>query len=166
MQDTERSPFKDAFQDVVNRRTTDLKITTPELAKKMGLKYRRFMYWHEGERDFPAEFLPRLCRLLGNYKLLDMLESEAGRVAFPMPEISQLPNVEDVRAVQRLVMEVGEALDALAKTLEDGIVEKRELEQTLPEIDDVIRECARLKHWLQAHYERDLRGKPPRRVSS
>jgi hypothetical protein len=65
-----------------------------------------------------------------------------------------------------IVKEVGEALDALAITLEDGIVEKHELESTVPEIDDVIRECARLKHWLEAHYRADLARKTSRRTPS
>jgi hypothetical protein len=98
----EESPFKRLFQNFVNDGTTAAKMTTPELAKRLGVKYRRFMYWHKGERDFPAELLPRICLELEDYELLDVLEREAGRVSYQMPEISKLPNIEDVRAIQRL----------------------------------------------------------------
>jgi hypothetical protein len=99
--------------------------------------------------------LAQLCIALENYELLDILERQVGRVAYPVPKIDKLPKVEDVRIVQRLVKEVGEALGSLAETLEDGIVEKHELDKTIPELDDVIRECARLKHWLHEHYQAD-----------
>jgi len=69
--------------------------------------------------------------------------------------MDKIPKLEDVKAIQGLIKEVGEALESLAETLEDGIVEKHELEKTIPELDDVIRECARLKHWLHYHYRAD-----------
>ena len=46
--------------------------------------------------------------------------------------------------------------------MEDGIVEAHELDETLPELDDVIRECARLKHWLQRRHRADFPNGPMR----
>jgi hypothetical protein len=54
---------------------------------------------------------------------------------------------------------VGEALEVLASTLEDGIVTEAELKKTIPELDDVIRECAHLKHWLEHRWHKDGRRK-------
>jgi len=59
------------------------------LAQQLGTNYRSLMYWLRGERNIPAYLLPRLCRLLQNYEALDCLESEAGRVAFKIPD----PNI-------------------------------------------------------------------------
>jgi len=96
----------------------------------------------------PAEKLPDLCRILGNFKLLDALEEQAGRVAFVVPQNEPLASA-DVIAVQRLVKEVGGALQCLAETLEDHIVEEQEVQKTVPQLEDVIRECVRLQYWLR-----------------
>ncbi len=155
-----REAFHAILCRVVQNRTQQLGTSVPKLAEKMGIQYRKFMYWLEGEWKFPAELLPQLCIELQNYALLDALEREAGRVAYHLPDAHHAHSAADVRAVQRLVKEVGEALEALANTLEDGIVEKHELDKTLPELDDVIRECVRLKHWLEKRHEADFPKKP------
>jgi hypothetical protein len=155
--------FSELLSRVVQDRTSNLGISTRSLADKLGTDYRSFMYWLEGERKFPAELVPPLCIALGDYRLLDELETEAGRVAYHVPEVAHLHNAQDVRAIQQLVKEVGGALESLSRTLEDGIVEAHELDETLPELDDVIRECARLKHWLLRRHHADFPNGQARR---
>ena len=70
--------------------------------------------------------------------------------------------------MQKLAKEVGEALQQLAETLEDGEVEDEELERTIPELNDVIRECVQLEHHLrernsQLHRRHGKAGASPRR---
>jgi hypothetical protein len=118
------------------------------LAQQLGTNYRSLMYWLRGERPFPAHLLPRMCVLLNNYEGLDFLESQAGRVAFKLPE----PNItleRELVAVSRLIREVGEALESVAETLADGIVEENELRTTIPKLEAVIQECASLKYLLE-----------------
>ena len=118
------------------------------LAQQLGTNYRSLMYWLRGERQMPAHFLPRLCVLLSNYEALDFLESQAGRVAFKLPS----PNItleQELVAVSRLIREVGEALESVAETLADGVVEESELRTTIPKIEAVIQECASLKYLLE-----------------
>jgi len=89
-----------------------------------------------------------MCVLLSNYKGLDFLESQAGRVAFKLPE----PNItleRELVAVSHLIREVGEALESVAETLADGIVEENELRITIPKLEAVIQECASLKYLLE-----------------
>jgi hypothetical protein len=89
-----------------------------------------------------------MCVLLNNYEGLDFLESQAGRVAFKLPE----PNItleKELVAVSRLIREVGEALESVAETLADGIVEENELRTTIPKLEAVIQECASLKYLLE-----------------
>jgi hypothetical protein len=148
-------PFLVAFDRVVRERTKELRMSNGDLAKKLTSHPRSFSYWLDGQRKFPADLLGQLCVALDNFDLLDFLEHQVGRVAYPIPKIDKLPKMEDVRAVQGLVKEVSEALESLAQTLEDGIVEKHELENTIPTLDDVIRECARLKHWLHERHRAD-----------
>jgi hypothetical protein len=154
---TSKEPFHATLCRVVQNRTRALGTSPPKLAAILGPDYRSFMYWLEGQRKFPAELLPKLCRELEDYELLNRLETEAGRVAYRIPEIAHLHNTGDVRVVQRLVKEVSDALQELANTLEDGIVEKHELDKTVSELDDVIRECAHLKHWLGERHQADFR---------
>jgi hypothetical protein len=118
------------------------------LAQQLGTNYRSLMYWLRGERQMPAHFLPRMCVLLSNYEALDFLESQAGRVAFKLPS----PNItleQELVAVSRLIREVGEALESVAETLADGIVEESELRTTIPKLEAVIQECASLKYLLE-----------------
>lgn len=118
------------------------------LAQQLGTNYRSLMYWLRGDRPLPAHLLPRICTLLGNYEALDFLESQAGRVAFKIPD----PCVsleKELLAVSNLIREVGEALESVAETLADGVVEESELKVTIPKIEAVIQECASLKYLLE-----------------
>jgi hypothetical protein len=155
MQLQESEPFHALLGRVVQTCTQKLRISPAKLAEKLGPNYRSFMYWLEGERKFPAELLPSLCLELNDFELLDILERQAGRVAFRVPVISSRLGTSDLKATQKLVREVGEALEVLAATLEDGIVTELELKKTIPELDDVIRECAHLKHWLEQRWRAD-----------
>jgi len=154
-QDPSKEPFLLALDRVVRRRSKEKQVSLRELAQTLGPNYRVFSYWLNGQRKFPADLVPHLCNALEDYEPLDVLEQQAGRVAYHIPKIEALPKMEDVKAIQRLVKEVGEALQSLAVTLEDGIVEQHELDKTIPELDDVIRECAHLKHWLREHHRAD-----------
>jgi hypothetical protein len=159
MEYSEGQPFHGVLCRVVQTRTRDLRISPPKLAEKLGPDYRSFMYWLAGDRKFPAELLPKLCIELNDYELMDTLERQAGRVAFRVPAVSTSSGANNLRATQKLVKEVGEALEVLADTLEDGIVTEAELRKTIPELDDVIRECAHLKHWLEQRWRADGKRK-------
>ena len=118
------------------------------LAQQLGTNYRSLMYWLRGDRPVPAHLLPKICGLLGNYEALDFLESQVGRVAFKIPD-PKVPLDKELLAVSRLIKDVGEALESVAETLADGVVEERELKVTIPKIDAVIQECASLKYLLE-----------------
>src|SRR5438309_4733379 len=123
------------------------------LAQQLGTNYRSLMYWLRGERHLPAYLLPQICVLLKNYEAMDFLESQAGRVAFKIPE--PLPTSEkEFRAISNLIREVGEALESVADTLADGVVEEKELRETVPKLEAVIQECASLKYLLEEIYKR------------
>ncbi|HWX56790.1 MAG TPA: phage regulatory CII family protein [Verrucomicrobiae bacterium] len=121
------------------------------LAQQLGTNYRSLMYWLRGDRPIPAYLLPQICSLLGNYEPLDFLESQAGRVAFKIPEPK--PTVEqEFLAISNLIKDVGSALESVATTLADGIVEEHELSATVPKLDAVIQECASVKYLLETLY--------------
>lgn len=118
------------------------------LAQQLGTNYRSLMYWLRGDRHVPAYLLPRICFLLNDYEALDLLESQAGRVAFKIPDPKQTTE-EQFRAISALIKDVGEALESIANTMADGIVEEQELTSTLPKLEAVIQECASLKYSLE-----------------
>lgn len=118
------------------------------LAQQLGTNYRSLMYWLRGERHIPAYLLPQICTLLRDFEALDFLERQAGRVAFRVPD-SRLASEKEIVAVSRLLKEVGEAVESIAATLGDGIVEESELRVTVPKLESVIRECASLKYLLE-----------------
>ena len=118
------------------------------LAQQLGTNYRSLMYWLRGERQLPAHLLPRICVLLRNYEALDLLESQAGRVAFKLPD-PDITLERELVAVSHLIREVGEALESVAETLADGVVEENEMRTTIPKLEAVIQECASLKYLLE-----------------
>jgi hypothetical protein len=69
--------------------------------------------------------------------------------------------IEDIDVVQRLVKEVGEALQELGNTLANGLVEDHEYPRTIAQLNDVVHECARLKQWLKMRWETDRHKVPP-----
>jgi hypothetical protein len=115
------------------------------LAQQLGTNYRSLMYWIRGDRPIPAELLPRICVLLKNFEPLDILESQAGRVAFKIPEPKQTSEKE-FYVISNLMRDVGSALESIANTLADGVVEESELNATIPKLEAVIRECASVKY--------------------
>ena len=118
------------------------------LAQQLGTNYRSLMYWLRGERHVPAYLLPQICLLLKNFEALDFLERQAGRVAFRLPD-SKLVSEKEIVAVSNLLKEVGEAVESIATTLADGVVEESELKVTVPKLERVIQECASLKYLLE-----------------
>lgn len=118
------------------------------LAQQLGTNYRSLMYWLRGDRHVPGYLLPRICTLIGNYEALDLLESQAGRVAFKIPDPKQTTEAQ-FRAISALIKDVGEALESIANTMADGVVEEQELTRTVPKLEAVIQECASLKYSLE-----------------
>jgi hypothetical protein len=128
------------------------------LAQQLGTNYRSLMYWLRGDRPIPAELLPKLCVLLGNFEPLDMLESQAGRVAFKIPDPVQTSEKE-FRIISNLMKDVGSALESIATTLADGVVEENELNATIPKLEAVIQECASVKYLLETLFKNNKNEK-------
>ena len=122
------------------------------LAQQLGTNYRSLMYWLRGDRPIPAELLPRICLLLKNFEPLDTLESQAGRVAFKIPEPQQTSEKEFL-VICNLMKDVGIALESIAATLADGMVDEYELNRTIPKLEAVIQECASMKYLLEAMHK-------------
>lgn len=118
------------------------------LAQQLGTNYRSLMYWLRGDRPIPAELVPQICILLKSYEPLDFLESKAGRVAFKIPDPQQ-PTEKDFVVIADLMKDVGCALESIATTLADGVVEESELNATIPKLEAVIQECASVKYLLE-----------------
>jgi hypothetical protein len=118
------------------------------LAQQLGTNYRSLMYWLRGDRPIPAELLPQICVLLKNFEPLDILESQAGRVAFKIPDPLQTSEKEFL-VISNLMKDVGSALESIANTLADGVVEENELNSTIPKLEAVIQECASVRYLLE-----------------
>lgn len=128
------------------------------MAQQLGTNYRSLMYWLRGDRHIPAYVLPRICLLVNNFEALDLLESQAGRVAFKIPDPKRTTE-EQFKAISALIKDVGEALESIGATLADGEVEERELVVTIPKLEAVIQECASLKYLLEELYKNKKKKK-------
>jgi hypothetical protein len=130
------------------------------LAQQLGTNYRALMYWLRGDRPIPAELLPQICVLLKNFEPLDILESQAGRVAFKIPDPKQT-SAQEFQVISNLMKDVGSALESMAGALADGVVNENELNATIPKLKAVIRDCASLKYLLETHSKnKKKRAKP------
>jgi hypothetical protein len=129
-------------------------IAVKTLAGQLGIGYQSLAYYLSARNNIPAFILPDICKALNNYTALNALEETVGRVAYHIPkQPGESIAKDDLRAVQKFIKEVSEALEALSDTLKDDRVEKHELERTRPQLRDVIRECVRLEHWLEQRCE-------------
>lgn len=122
------------------------------LAQQLGTNYRSLMYWLRGDRPLPAYLLPRICVLLKDYQPLDFLESQAGRVAFKIPDPKHTSEKEFL-VISNLIRDIGQALESIADTLADGVVDEHELTTTIPKLETVIQECASVKYLLETMYK-------------
>ena len=86
------------------------------------------------------------------------MESQAGRVAFKIPD-PQHPSEQELIAISRLIKDVGSALESIATTLSDGVVEESELKKTVPKLEAVIQECASMKYLLESLFEKNKKKK-------
>jgi len=93
--------------------------------------------------NIPPYLLPDICKALDNYVPMNLLEERVGRVSYriPFPSGENLAN-DDLKAVQKLIKEFSQALEALSDTL----------------LNDVIRECVRLERWLEQRCEKNIEG--------
>jgi len=150
--------FVDLVREVIKSRTRGTQRDLHDIADAVSVHYLVVSRWQCGTAPFHADRLAAFCNFLGDYRLLDFLESQTGRKVYPVPTDQELANyrVEDVVGVQALMKEVSEALGEMARTLKDPNVTRTEFKRTSRELNDVIRECARLIHWL------DMRSSMPK----
>jgi len=133
-------------------------VAVKTLADELGVGYQSLAYYLSARNNIPAFLLPDICKALNDYAPLNVLEERVGRVAYHIPIHSGNDIAKnDLMAIQHLIKEVGQALEGLSSTLEDGRVEEHELERTIPQLHDVIRECVRLEHWLEQRFEDSLK---------
>jgi hypothetical protein len=136
-------------------------IAVKTLADELGVGYQSLAYYLSARNNIPAFILPDICKALGDVGALNVLEERAGRVSYRVPSFSgDSIAKDDLKAVQKLVKEVAEALEALSDTLKDDFVEVSELERTRPQLNDVIRECVRLANWLEQRSEGQFKPVP------
>ncbi len=149
--------FADALRAIVDAGPVSSSMPDPskKIADALGVEYRTLRYWITGEKRCPAAALPIICNLAHNYSPLDVLETVAGRSAVPEQHRA---SVAAVKEIQVMIEEVGEALDHIGEALSDDIITAEELRDTSKELDDVIRQCRTVKHWLSEKYLRLKEG--------
>jgi len=142
----------ESLRDLMRRLLNDpaKKLDMHLVAKQLGVSYRVLMYYfgNDPNRRFPAELLPGFCEIVQDYEPLDFIERQAGRVGYRIPPVSQSEAAQMLN-IGQLAKESTEAIAALYRTIEHGIVEKREAAKAIAELDDAIRQCVRLRHWLK-----------------
>lgn len=81
---------------------------------------------------------------------LDMVEEALGRVAFRIPDPpSDRQAPEIMRIISDLGKEFSEAIQAMAKAIEDGRVSRQEAKKCLKENRDLLKACLQIDHYLQ-----------------
>ena len=90
-----------------------------ELARALGLQNERQIYrYMSGEAPLPAALLARTARILGSFRLLQVINQDAGLVAEPKPEIGKLESFDLVVEQSRTMREFGEFIAAYADQME------------------------------------------------
>lgn len=81
---------------------------------------------------------------------LDMIEDFFKRVAFPLPSGHAGDPAPLMRIMAEMSKEFGESIEALADSLRDGDINRREAERCLKETGDLVKKCIELEAHLKA----------------
>jgi hypothetical protein len=151
--DSLRNEFANLFQEVLNRKIgLDPTVGMKDLAGRIGVHYQTFIRWPKGTRPIHAHKLALLSNQLNDMTLLDWLESQVGRVAYtPVPTPSR-GDTRWILEVLQFIKTIAEALEDLCGEAGTGRVDKDQIQRTLAKLDGVIRECLRLKGWVNQQY--------------
>lgn len=97
---------------------------------------------------FPLKKLARLIQVTGDYRVLDHIEAQVGRVAFNVPD--KAPGQELVhRQLSKSITEFGELIQAVGDSIQDGTITRPERERCKKEGYDLIQAVALLLHMLK-----------------
>lgn len=86
---------------------------------------------------------------------LDMIEEALGRVAF---HISDQPSdrqaADTMHLISQLSKEFSEAIESMAKAVEDNHISRQEAKKCLKENRDLLKACLQIDHYLQCLEQR------------
>jgi len=97
---------------------------------------------------FPLKKLIPLIRCTGDFSTLDFVEQSLGRVAFRLPVMNGNLN-DSCRLVLKTVKEFGELMSAVESSLEDDLLNNRELRSIKKEGYEAIQAIATLIKQLE-----------------
>jgi len=122
------------------------------IADKLGTDYRQLRYFITGgeERHLPAEMVVPLCKHLNDFRLLDFLELQAGRLAFARPDIHHL-GVSDITEFHKLLEDAMEAVRTGSVSLRDNRIDEAEAHAIIEKLDAVIRRCVQVRLLVERH---------------
>lgn len=90
-----------------------------------------------------------ILKKTGDLRALDRIESMLGRVAFIMPRAKPGDLAPVMVMAGRMAKEFGEHMQVLARSMEDGRINKKEAEECLKELEEVIEAGVKLKAYLR-----------------
>jgi len=80
---------------------------------------------------------------------LDYIEEVFDRTAFVIPMLNPDQPAPIMKLIAKVSKEYSESINQLAKSLEDGVLEKDEIKQCLKENMDLIKACLKKKAYLK-----------------
>lgn len=119
------------------------------LASRLGISYRQLRYFvsGDGERRFPLDLVVPFCQLLNDFRLLNHLEEQAGRIAFRLPA-NRRPGAADISDLHQLLEESMEAVKTASASMRDDFVDSSEASLIISDLDVILRHCIELRYWL------------------
>ena len=99
----------------------------------------------EHYNHFPLEYLVAFTMMSGDWRLLDFIEKECGRVAVVVPTIYN--DTANVKLAARILKESAEAADEWLKACDDGTITTSEKQKVFKEVDEAIKALAAL--WMR-----------------
>lgn len=92
----------------------------------------------------------KIIEVTGDYSALDAIEEMMGRVAFVIPKPEPGDTIKNIMSlVASLTREFSCDMDAMARAIDDGVINKKEAFRCLAKNKSLIKECLK----IQAHLE-------------
>jgi hypothetical protein len=85
-----------------------------------------------------------------DFEPLNYIEETFGRTAFFIPRLNADDPAPIMKLVAKISKEFGETVQEVAKALEDGVLDKKEIQRCRKENNDLIKACVEMNAYLEA----------------
>ena len=145
-------PFPESFRDAVIQTITAfgnrkelaeaIHVSTPYLCRCANP-------YDEQEKTISATKIVALCKYTGDHTILEFLANRSGYALLKLPEVQHLDFKEHLGQINHMVQNFSDTLNELSKSVEDGVITKKEAAEIKSVSDKLIRTIIEIEKMME-----------------